>query len=216
MSYEVSPVPDRPGRTQAVFADPSGRRRVAVRTSAVTLALAGVTFIAGAGLLLSNQPSMTAADAVSGPTTVSDPEVRQQLPAVLPTQNPLVAPKIPRPGTTLPVTQSVMNQLKTTTATSTAVNAMAPTDPLQPPQDESPTPRTPGRTPTSPVTPPPVTQPPVTEPPVTQPPVTEPPVTEPPVTEPPVTEPPAEDPGPLEGIVDPLASAVGAILRPLL
>ncbi|MEU7785546.1 hypothetical protein [Amycolatopsis sp. NPDC049159] len=48
-------------RADPVFVDPSGRRRLLVRGSAGVLAVAGVAFIAGTGLLLANQPATSAA-----------------------------------------------------------------------------------------------------------------------------------------------------------
>lgn len=47
-------------RVDPVFVDPSGRRRLLVRGSAGVLAVAGVAFIAGTGLLLANQPATSA------------------------------------------------------------------------------------------------------------------------------------------------------------
>ena len=47
-------------RVNPVFVDPSGHRRLLVRGSAGVLAVAGVAFIAGTGLLLANQPATSA------------------------------------------------------------------------------------------------------------------------------------------------------------
>lgn len=58
-----------------VFSDPTGRRRVVVRGSAASLAVAGVAFITGAGFLISNQPSTTTPYDIAAPEPAPAPAV---------------------------------------------------------------------------------------------------------------------------------------------
>ncbi|MFI5592359.1 hypothetical protein ACIA5G_45425 [Amycolatopsis sp. NPDC051758] len=70
-------------RVNPVFVDPSGHRRLLVRGSAGVLAVAGVAFIAGTGLLLANQPATSASGDVgsnSAPVGLA-PGAAQQQPA---------------------------------------------------------------------------------------------------------------------------------------
>ncbi|MET0235756.1 MAG: hypothetical protein ABW224_14020 [Kibdelosporangium sp.] len=208
-----------------VFVDPSGRRVVAARLSAAALTLAGVAFITGAGVLLSNQPTPTAlADALNPGVAARVVGVDPIIDALT---NSLTGDVAPGQPTTVP--RQVVPGIDGTAGAPTAHNpaGVLPGPPASGSPDAGqgqPTPAAPhpgaplqgAKSPAPPVVPPAAEAPPVITPPVDVPPVVVPPVVVPPVVEPPA-EPALPVVGPaVDPVVDPVVDTVGSLLGDLL
>jgi hypothetical protein len=188
-----------------VFVDPSGYRRILVRGTATTLAAAGVAFMAGAGLLLSNQPLPAAPYDIGGTNSAGAVNGRAAPPAAG------ASDSLPRGGFTAaqPASDGAAD-----ISGSTPVVASQRVE--QPGVDAdsglvAPAEAAPGVwAPTAPTAPRAGVVPPAEDPPPVTPPVADPPPVIPPAL------PPTEEPGLLAPITDPLTTVVGTLLGPIL
>ena len=190
-----------------VFADPSGYRRVLVRGTAATLAAAGIAFMAGAGLLLSNQSSPAAPYNIDGSKSAGGSNGRVL--AAPPAAGAMGS--LPR-GVFTPVRPASGQDAAASGSTSPVALRPAVQPGVRPGSDSA---ASAGTLPAVGASADAVTRPAAGPPPATGPP---PVMDPPPVADPPpaVDPPPAEEPGPLSPVIDPLTTVVGTLLGPLL
>ena len=199
-----------------VFADPSGRRRVLVRGTAATLAVASVAFMAGAGLLLANQP-LPAVPYIIGGVTAGDLDGRPQAaigdgaagPVNLSPGAVLVQP-VPRPGTDVGARPEAVRQPAGQPAAASDGGVATVAVGLLTPADTAPT----AGPPAEPASPPQAANPPAANPPAADPPPAAPPAAVPPAAPP--ADAPAEQPGLLAPVLAPVTGLVGSLLDALL
>ncbi|HWM01016.1 MAG TPA: hypothetical protein VNP92_01635 [Actinophytocola sp.] len=189
-----------------VFADPSGRRRVLVRGTAATIAAAGVAFMAGAGLLLSNPPLPAAPYNIGAPPAAGEQHAQTHAGA----GDPAAGLANMLPGAVLTPGQGVSSPDADASGATPAAARQPDARPGVPSNRGStgvvvgvPADTTPG----SPADP---TSPPAADPPPVAPPPASPPTVVPPVA------PPAETPGLIETVTEPVTTVVGSLLDALL